>query len=70
MFWYIKQSLKSFRNEFICTEGVINSVLSRKQKKNVILTSKRRSWLTISEFRIFSNVFLSNKTLFIIRILI
>ena len=77
MFWYIKKKcLKSFRNEFICTERVIISVLPRKQKKkkkkkkHVILTSKGRSRPTILEFRIFSNVFLSNKTLFIIRILI
>ena len=38
--------------------------------KNVILTSKRRYLPTISDFRIFFKCFLSNKTLFIIRILI
>ena len=69
MFWYIKQSLKSFRNEFICTEGAVNSVLSRKQKKRHIDVQKTflTNHIWVSHF---SNVFLSNKTLFIIRILI
>ena len=69
MFWYIKQSLKSLETSLFARKGPL-IVFYQENKENVIVTSKRRSWLTISEFRIFSNVFVSNKTLFIIRILI